>query len=129
AAAGFGAAERLRLVEADKDADNEIGREADEPGVAPVIGGAGFAGERHTHLARGGAGAALDDAFEHRDHLIGGLRAFDLFAIVREFRRHDGFGIFRVARGGFLHRLRPGFGTIRAVAVVGAIDRAAEAVL
>ena len=39
-------AERARLVVADIEADGEIGREADEPGVVAIVGGAGLAGER-----------------------------------------------------------------------------------
>ena len=49
-AAGFLAAEAARLVEADIDADGEIGREADEPGVLAVVGGAGLAGQRLADL-------------------------------------------------------------------------------
>ena len=45
-AAGRAAPEMARLVVADVDADREVGREADEPGVLLVVGGAGLAGDR-----------------------------------------------------------------------------------
>ncbi len=44
AAAGTAAAKRRRLVEAHVEAGHEVGREADEPGVLLVVGGAGLAG-------------------------------------------------------------------------------------
>ena len=72
-AAGRMRAHRPRLVEADIDADCEIGRVADEPGVALVIGGAGLAGHRLADRLQGLAGAALDHPFEHRGDLIGGV--------------------------------------------------------
>src|SRR6185369_13577738 len=54
-------AEGARLVEADEDAGDEVGREAHEPVVLVVAGGAGLAGKRLADGADGAAGAALDD--------------------------------------------------------------------
>jgi hypothetical protein len=45
-AAGRAAAHRLRIVETDEDADRQIRREAHEPGILLVVGGAGLAGDR-----------------------------------------------------------------------------------
>ena len=45
-AAGGALAEIARLVVADIDADREVRREADEPGVLFVVGGSGLAGDR-----------------------------------------------------------------------------------
>ena len=52
AAAGRALAQRLRLVEADIEADDEVRREADEPGVLLVVGRAGLAGDRPAELGR-----------------------------------------------------------------------------
>ena len=49
-AAGAAAAEVARLVVADIDADHHLGREADEPGILLVVGGAGLAGDRLADL-------------------------------------------------------------------------------
>ena len=54
-AAGLAMSERRRIVEADIDADHEVGREADEPGILLVVGGAGLARDRpvqHFELLR-----------------------------------------------------------------------------
>ena len=80
-------AEALRLVEADVDADHQIGREADEPGIAAVVRGAGLAGDRLADRARAHAGAALDHALQQVDHLIGARRRDHLLALVDQDRR------------------------------------------
>src|SRR5262249_62147809 len=49
----------------------EIGREADEPRIFLVIGGAGLAGDRLTYLLDNSCRAALHDAFHHRGDLVG----------------------------------------------------------
>jgi hypothetical protein len=51
-AAGRALAHRARLVEADIEADDEVGRVADEPGVLFVVGRAGLAGDRAAELLR-----------------------------------------------------------------------------
>ena len=55
-------AERLVVVEADPDDRQQLRREADEPGVAQIVGRAGLAGgvEREAGGARAGAGAFVD---------------------------------------------------------------------
>ena len=54
--------EHLVVVEPDPDDGQQLRREADEPGVAQVVGGAGLAGgvEREAGGARRGAGALAD---------------------------------------------------------------------
>jgi hypothetical protein len=87
--AGGAGADGPRLVVAKIDADGEIGREADEPHVLGIIGGAGFAGDRLAHFlleADAGGGAALHDAFHHRGDLIGGHRVEHLLAPVDQGR-------------------------------------------
>ena len=44
--AGLALAQRAVVVEADEGADHDLRREADEPGAAEVVGGAGLAAER-----------------------------------------------------------------------------------
>ena len=75
-----------RLVVAEIDADREIGREADEPDILFVVGGAGLAGDRLADLAHHGRGAALHDAFHHRGDLVGGHRIDHLLAPVDQRR-------------------------------------------
>src|SRR5581483_8097420 len=85
-AAGLAMTERVRLVETEIDADDEIGRKADEPGVLVVVGGAGLAGDRtieHLQLLRR---AALDHPFHDVDHLEGRHRIDDLLAVIDELR-------------------------------------------
>src|SRR6476469_8346328 len=68
-AAGLAATERLRLVVADIDADHEVGREADEPGVLVVAGCAGLAGDGLADFlaeADARSRAAQHDAFHDR---------------------------------------------------------------
>src|SRR6185312_2122791 len=60
-AAGLVVAERSRLVEPDIAAGDEVWREADEPRVVEVVGGAGLAGERLADRGGGDAGALLHD--------------------------------------------------------------------
>src|SRR5690606_14884986 len=69
---GFTAAQRAGVVEADEDADHDVGREADEPGRTIFIGGARLAADPWAQAAGTGAGAALDHALQHGGHLIGG---------------------------------------------------------
>src|SRR6185312_1996399 len=71
-------AEGPRLVEADIDCGDEIGREADEPIVAVVARRSGLAGERLADAGDDTAGAALHDALQDRHHLVGGKRILDL---------------------------------------------------
>ena len=69
-------------VEADIDADGELGGETDEPGVLVVVRGAGLAGDRTAELLGAGSGAALHHALHHRGDLVGGHRVEHLLAIV-----------------------------------------------
>src|ERR1700686_1301451 len=46
AGGGVAVTKRTRLVKAEIDADNDVRREADEPGILRFIGGAGLAGDR-----------------------------------------------------------------------------------
>ena len=94
-AAGRASAEMARLVVADIDADRDVGREADEPDVLLVVGGAGLAGDRLADLAQHGRGAALHDAFHHRGDLVGGHRIEHLLAAVDQRR----LGLVRPAVG------------------------------
>src|ERR1700743_1083645 len=64
--------ERTRLVVAHVDADHEVRREADEPGVLGLVGGAGLAGERLADFLQRGRGTGIDDTFQHRGDLVGG---------------------------------------------------------
>ena len=59
AGAGFLFAQRLAAVVAHPDAAGNRGREAQEPGVGEVAGGAGLAAKRVVQLRGGGAGAVL----------------------------------------------------------------------
>ena len=74
------------IVETHINADDEVGREADEPAVLLVIGGARLARDRtvqHFELLRR---AALDHAFHDVDHLVRRHRIDDLLAVVDELR-------------------------------------------
>src|SRR5258708_30100970 len=71
-AAGSVAAEMARLVVAHVNTDYEVGREADEPGILFVGGGAGLAGNRLLDLVQHSRGAALDHTFHDRGDLISG---------------------------------------------------------
>ena len=69
-AAAGGAGERRVVVVAHPDAGDVVGGEADEPGVARGLGGAGLAGGRPAvGQLRAGAGAALDHLGHHPDQL------------------------------------------------------------
>ena len=72
------AAKAARLIEADIDAGDDVGRAADEPDVGRAGRGAGLAEQGPAEIAQYGGGAALDDSFEHVDDLIGGHRIDDL---------------------------------------------------
>ena len=65
--------DRLVVVEAHPDHRQQLGREADEPGVAQVVGRAGLAGgvEREARGARAGGGAFVEDAAHHVGDEVG----------------------------------------------------------
>src|SRR6201999_1668797 len=60
-----------RFVVAHVDADRDIGREAYEPGVLGLVGGAGLAGDRLADLFHGNRSTALNHAFHQRGDLVG----------------------------------------------------------
>src|SRR5271169_161481 len=117
-AAGRTATEMARLVVAHIDADHDVRRVADEPGVLFVISGARLSGDRLAELlletgAR--SGAAQDYTFHHGGDLIGGHRIEHLLAPVDQ-------------RG--LRLVRPFLGVATdAFALVVAIDGVAVTVL
>ena len=75
-------ADRLVVVEADPDDRQQLRREADEPGVAQVVGRAGLAGgvEREPGRARAGAGAFVEHAAHHVGDEEGRVRPRDASA-------------------------------------------------
>src|SRR5260370_9426200 len=73
-ASGGVAAEVARLVVAHVDADGEVGREAEEPDVLLVVGGAGLAGDRLGGVGAHPEVAALDAAL----HRFLGHRCYNL---------------------------------------------------
>ena len=79
-------AERARLVVADIDADDEVGRIADEPGVACSRWSCRSCRRPACRRLDRRAGAALDDALQHRRHLVGGHRIEHLVAVVDDRR-------------------------------------------
>src|SRR5439155_18046506 len=79
-------AKAARRVVAHIEANDEVRREAYEPGVLLVIGRAGLAGDVAAELGNGGAGTALHDAFHHRGDLVGGHGVEHLLGIVDQFR-------------------------------------------
>src|SRR5262249_52834983 len=85
-AAGRTAAEMPRLVVTDVDADRDVGRIADEPGVLFVVGGAGLAGDRLADRLHHGPGATLHHAPQDRRDLVGGHRIDHLLALVDQAR-------------------------------------------
>jgi len=62
--------ERSPLVVADPDPDGQAGIEADEPGVAVVVGGAGLAAERPPERQRRAGGPVLNDAPQQVRHHV-----------------------------------------------------------
>jgi hypothetical protein len=56
---------RTVVIIAHPHADDDVGREADEPGVAIILGRAGLAGSRPIE-PRGAPGAAIDDRLQQR---------------------------------------------------------------
>ena len=98
-----------------KTPHDEIGREADEPGVLLVVGRAGLAGDRLADLLHDRRRAALHHALHHGGDLVGGHRVEHLLAVVDERR---------------LRLAGPGRGVAAfALALVVLVDGAAEAVL
>src|SRR5258708_1429418 len=89
-AAGSVAAEMARLVVAHVNTDYEVGREADEPGILFVVGGAGLAGNRLLDLVQHSRGAALDHTFHDRGDLISGHWIKPLLAPIDQ----AGLGLF-----------------------------------
>src|SRR5689334_14680979 len=85
-APGLVVAEAVRVVEADVDAGREIGREPDEPRVAPVVRGAGLSGDRLADGLYDFGRAPLHDALQHRHDLEGGARIGHLLTRVRDDR-------------------------------------------
>src|SRR6185312_15048366 len=62
------------LVVTHVHAHHDVRREADEPHVLLVVGGAGLARDRLADRTHDGGGATLHHAFHHRRDLIGGHR-------------------------------------------------------
>src|SRR5690606_1415028 len=62
-------AHRLVVVVADPDAHDQLGREADEPGVAEGLAGAGLARHRAARIGAL-AGAPADDRLQHVHHAV-----------------------------------------------------------
>src|SRR5205814_1252731 len=67
-AAGLVGPERALGVEADPDPGEQVRREADEPGVVGVVGGAGLPGDRPAELRGLAAGPVLHDGLQHARH-------------------------------------------------------------
>ena len=81
--------ELARRVVAHPDAGDQVGREADEPGVTVVVRGARLAGDRTADLRRL-AGAPLDDVLHHARQLVrllGGEHALEARPRVLELDR------------------------------------------
>src|SRR5205823_2341469 len=117
--AGLVRAKIDRVVIADKDAGGEIRAEPDKPGVLPIVGGAGLAGDRLADRFDRGAGAALHDAFHHSDELESRQGVGDLLTGIGEHRRRLLFPLDGVASlAGPLVRPEDGL----AVAVLDAVD-------
>jgi len=76
---GFLFAEGLLVIVANPDSAGDGGREAEEPGIGEVAGGAGFAAERMMQLRGRGAGSMSRDRLEEGHHGAGGLLAQNLF--------------------------------------------------
>src|SRR6185437_7229886 len=89
------AAECARIVEADIDADREVGRRAEEPGVLGIVGGAGLAGDRPAERRELGRGAPRGHAQHHVDDLVnrGGI-------VERLARVDDAWRLWLLAVGG-----------------------------
>src|SRR3546814_19308458 len=77
--------------------DLDIGRPADEPDILRPRRRARLAEHRHAEVAQALRGAALDDAFEHVDDLIGGQRVHELLARGGEARHRPAVPVGRVA--------------------------------
>ena len=73
-AAGHAFGRRIIVIAHPHRAD-EISRVADEPAVAPIVGGAGLAGDLDAVELRAPAGAVLDHRIHHLDHVERDLRA------------------------------------------------------
>src|SRR3546814_174959 len=93
------AAHAARLVEADIHARDHVGRAADEPHVVRTRGRARLAEHRDAQIAQPLRGAALDDAFEHMDDLIGGDRVHQLLARLGEARHRAAVPVLHVEIG------------------------------
>src|SRR5947207_721339 len=66
ARSGWRSSRAFAVAIADPDGRHDVGREADEPGVAVVLGRAGLSGDRPASGELSGlAGAGADDAGEH----------------------------------------------------------------
>ena len=78
-AAIAGASHAARFVETDVDGGDDVGVEADEPGVFVVVGGAGFAGNvGAAEGERAACRAVFDDVLHHFVHDVGVARVDDL---------------------------------------------------
>src|SRR5215510_8002485 len=77
-----------RRVVADEDPDHQVRGVADEPGILFLVGGAGLArdGNVWNVLLDHGGRAALHHPFHDRGHLVGGVRIYDLLAVVLQHR-------------------------------------------
>src|SRR5271154_4939527 len=87
--------ERARLVIAHVDADRDVGREADEPGILGLVGRAGLARDRFADFLYCGRRARLNNALQHRSDLVGRHRIQHLLATVHEL----GLGLILPAAG------------------------------
>ena len=93
AGAGLFFAERLAAVVADPDAAGDRRREAEEPCIGEVAGGAGLAAQRMLQLRDCSAGAMRGDGAEQRHHGARGLLADDLVDCGRIFPQRDAVGV------------------------------------
>ena len=78
-------AHALGLIKADEDRNDEVRREANEPGVLLIIGCACLAGDRTFQSTQFGRRAALYHTFHHGRDLVGRHRIKDLITGINQF--------------------------------------------
>ena len=102
----------LAAVEADPHRHQQPRRVADEPRVAPVVGGAGLAGDGlgGGDAARAGAGAGLDDALQQRGDEVGLGGRDDLHRLGGVVGRHVAVAVADGAHGHGAVRPQPAVG-------------------
>ena len=120
-AAGAALAHGFWNVVADIDADRQIGRVADEPGIALVVRSAGLAGHGLADDLEFLPGAALHDTFHHRGDLVGGIGAHHLLADIEEFGLGEIGAPFRRRAAAAVPPVMAEYGA--AVAVLDAVDQ------